>query len=253
MVIEWLGMVFNVDYPKDTNLLDIIWDGTMLCKLSTILFPRIKCQLLTKGPEYSIHKIIFFLEFCRTIGIRANALFSIADLVLGPNIDPTYTGAFTVLRTIITLEKQARKKGWLGPVLNLKRDKLKDTLVSNEHLTVEKLGGDAISMVYDKVTVSEENDGVPLSPLSTRKISETFGAEDVDEDVDENDDDDALSFESNNGHHGEESDAVDQFKSQEEQYSNKDTIEKNSQEKENNDVIIGLFMESEVQIYLNNT
>lgn len=124
--MDWISAVLCIKHVGD--LMSLLWDGDILCRLSTALFPRVKCQLLSRGREYVIHKIIFFLEFCRTIGIRSSALFTISDLVLGIQIDITYSGVFTVLRTIVALEKQARKKGFNGPLLDLKKTKQLETL-----------------------------------------------------------------------------------------------------------------------------
>ncbi|KAJ1554917.1 hypothetical protein HK096_000129 [Nowakowskiella sp. JEL0078] len=120
---QMLGEVLSLEIPQTSDLLSLLRSGDMLCELCVCMYPNIQCQLLNKGPEFTIHKIIFFLELCKTVGLKPNMLFTVADLLLGPEDDQIGKGALTVLRTICFLERQARKKGWEGPIMYLKGEK----------------------------------------------------------------------------------------------------------------------------------
>ncbi|KAJ3025388.1 hypothetical protein HK097_006696, partial [Rhizophlyctis rosea] len=71
-------------------------------------------------PEYTIHKIIFFLELCKTVGIKGESLCSVEDLVgAGEREGKREEGGVRVVRTVMAFERQARKRGWKGGVLSL--------------------------------------------------------------------------------------------------------------------------------------
>ncbi|KAJ3102029.1 hypothetical protein HDU97_000871 [Phlyctochytrium planicorne] len=123
-VVEWISIVVPHYQPQispTVDLVQLLRSGDLLCELAVSIYPRVQCQLLSKGPEFTIHKIIFFLELCKTIGIKPSMLFSVQDLLLGgPEHDPVRKSALTVLRTVCALERQARRRGWNGPVMVLK-------------------------------------------------------------------------------------------------------------------------------------
>ncbi|KAJ3150125.1 hypothetical protein HK101_001990 [Irineochytrium annulatum] len=121
-VVEWIAAVLpHVPIPAGADLVAILRSGDTLCELAVAIYPKVQCQLLQKGPEFTIHKIIFFLELCKTIGIKPSMLFSVSDLLLGGvEHDPVRKSALTVLRTVCALERQARRRGWSGPPMVLK-------------------------------------------------------------------------------------------------------------------------------------
>ena len=132
-IMNWIVKVNNMNGNNPTlneeqSVMKALQSGDLLCMLATNLFPNVSCQLLDKGGEFSVHKIVFFLELCKTVGIKTSALFTIQDLMLGEIGDPTHRGCVTVLRTIVALEKQARKRGWTGPLLLLKESSVESSL-----------------------------------------------------------------------------------------------------------------------------
>ncbi|KNE56740.1 hypothetical protein AMAG_17959 [Allomyces macrogynus ATCC 38327] len=68
-------------------------------------------DFLTADASYSIHKIIYFLDCCRHIGIPEDRTFPLTDLMMDDG-DPR-----AIILTLQTLEAAARKKGWNGPYL----------------------------------------------------------------------------------------------------------------------------------------
>ncbi|KAJ3217172.1 hypothetical protein HDU67_008392 [Dinochytrium kinnereticum] len=121
-VVEWMNQVIpHVTMNPSSDLVQLLRSGDLLCELAVAIYPRVQCQLLQKGPEFTVHKIIFFLELCKTIGIKPSMLFSMQDLLLGGvEHDPVRKSALTVLRTVCALERQARRRGWNGPAMVLK-------------------------------------------------------------------------------------------------------------------------------------
>ncbi|KAI8813009.1 hypothetical protein BJ742DRAFT_767623 [Cladochytrium replicatum] len=122
-VVAWLGEVLKKDFPLDSDLVSLLRSGDLLCELCIAMYPTIQCQLLGRGSEFTVHKIIFFLELCKTVGLKPTILFTVYDLLIGPEDDPQCKSALTVLRTVCALERVARKKGWDGPALVLKSEK----------------------------------------------------------------------------------------------------------------------------------
>ncbi|KAI9017683.1 hypothetical protein BC832DRAFT_42575 [Gaertneriomyces semiglobifer] len=107
--------------------------GDILCELAVVLFPRTQCALLHKGPEFTVHKAVFFLELCKAVGVKQKYLFTVKDLLYpDPNAeseasmnatDPTtedQSPSLLLLRTLVALERQSRKSGFGGPFLSLK-------------------------------------------------------------------------------------------------------------------------------------
>ncbi|KAJ1548167.1 hypothetical protein HK405_004070, partial [Cladochytrium tenue] len=120
-VVDWIAAVLVLNLPAGTDLVSLVRSGDVLCQLAVAMYPKVACQLLTKGPEFTVHKVIFFLELCKTVGIKSAMLFSVSDILLGgAEDDPMRKSALTVLRTICALERQARRKGWKGPAMMLK-------------------------------------------------------------------------------------------------------------------------------------
>ncbi|KAJ3010920.1 hypothetical protein HKX48_007138 [Thoreauomyces humboldtii] len=118
---RWLRSTVGLpsSVPVDADAISLLQTGDVLCRLACTLYPRTQCQLLQKGPEFTVHKVIFFLELCKTVGVKNRHLFAVADLLVDAPLDPTRRSGLRVLKTICALERQARKQGWLGPALVL--------------------------------------------------------------------------------------------------------------------------------------
>ena len=65
-LINWLNQVLGTDIDEDAYLPDLLVSGDLLCRLSVTMFPKVQCHLLNKDMSFSIHKLIFFLELCKT-------------------------------------------------------------------------------------------------------------------------------------------------------------------------------------------
>ncbi|KAI8851681.1 hypothetical protein BC829DRAFT_112061 [Chytridium lagenaria] len=62
-VVEWMTQVIPyIAINPQVDLVQLLRSGDLLCELAVAIYPRVQCQLLQKGPEFTIHKIIFFLE-----------------------------------------------------------------------------------------------------------------------------------------------------------------------------------------------
>ena len=118
LVLAWLKSVLGVEGDE---FMDVIRSGEVLCSLTTTLFPKIACSLSAKGDHFTIHKLVFFLEVCKSVGLKPSALCTLSDLIFGHWIDRSYSGCLKVLRTVVALERQARKRGFNGPALVLKK------------------------------------------------------------------------------------------------------------------------------------
>ena len=100
-------------------MIEILENGILLCQIIVKLFPATDCLLLEKGPEFAIHRIIFFLEFCRCLGISNTVCFKLSDLIPSLIQDESSSG-FLLLKTISVLEKKAAAiSNWHGPFLEL--------------------------------------------------------------------------------------------------------------------------------------
>ncbi|KAJ3068649.1 hypothetical protein HDU98_008209 [Podochytrium sp. JEL0797] len=121
-VVDWIAHVLQLHpAPTTTDLVTLLRPADVLCHLAIQMFPHVQCRLLNKGAEFTIHKAVFFLELCKTVGVKPGMLFSLKDLFLGGvEEDPTRKCGLTVLRTVCALERQARRRGWEGPVMVLK-------------------------------------------------------------------------------------------------------------------------------------
>ncbi|KAH9262168.1 hypothetical protein BASA82_000771 [Batrachochytrium salamandrivorans] len=119
-VIGWIGSILDMNIDPNKDLMSILRNGDVFCRLACALYPRVECQLLEMGPRFAIHKIVFFLELCKSLHIKRALLFTVANLLVLPTQDKGRKSALIVLRTILALEKHARKSGWSGPALSLK-------------------------------------------------------------------------------------------------------------------------------------
>ncbi|KAJ3271482.1 hypothetical protein HDV01_006612 [Terramyces sp. JEL0728] len=119
-VLAWISNVLHITFKPNEDLLFILRSGDILCRLACTLYQKVECHLLDKSLEYGIHKIIFFLELCKSLHIKRALLFKVSDLLVWPDADPHKKSALIVLRTVIALEKHARKSGWQGPGIDLK-------------------------------------------------------------------------------------------------------------------------------------
>jgi hypothetical protein len=114
-----ISIVLNIQFAPDEDLIFILRSGDILCRLACSLYQKVECHLLDKGLEFGIHKIIFFLELCRSLHIKRSLLFQVSDLLVWPDNDAHRKHGLIVMRTMIALERHARKSGWNGPSIGL--------------------------------------------------------------------------------------------------------------------------------------
>lgn len=138
-VLEWMSQVLRIQFKPNQDFLFIMRSGDLLCRLACALYQNVECHLLDKGLEYGIHKIIFFLELCKSLHIKRSLLFQVSDILVWPDNDPHRKHALIVLRTIIALEKHARKSGWNGPTIQLKQQASMSLGVSSRDSVVPNL------------------------------------------------------------------------------------------------------------------
>ncbi|KAJ3088336.1 hypothetical protein HK102_008999 [Quaeritorhiza haematococci] len=129
MVMSWINRVLNRDYPLETDLISVLRSGDVPCDLICALFPRFHCPVKSKGPEYAIHKLVFFLDTCKKIGSSSSSssktigsfLNTIADFAPATfdvaDRSPRGKGPLKILRALRILDKVARQCGWDGPAL----------------------------------------------------------------------------------------------------------------------------------------
>ncbi|KAI8920297.1 hypothetical protein DFJ77DRAFT_452108 [Powellomyces hirtus] len=133
-VLTWIRQALNILPTSDNSkqpqdLITFLRSGDILCQLACTLYPRTQCALLAKGPEFTVHKVIFFLELCKTVGVKNKHIFAVADLLTVEtdnnyenNSDIAKKPALRIIKTIAALEKQARRQGWAGPALVIKSE-----------------------------------------------------------------------------------------------------------------------------------
>ncbi|KAJ3163587.1 hypothetical protein HDU86_000170 [Geranomyces michiganensis] len=122
-VEAWIRATLKLPHHNQpqSDLMTHLRSGDILCRLACELYPRTQCQLLSKGAEFTVHKIIFFLELCKTVGVKNKNIFAVADLLASdPVVDPGRRGPLKVVRTLHALERQVRRQGWNGPKLETK-------------------------------------------------------------------------------------------------------------------------------------
>jgi hypothetical protein len=66
-------------------------------------------KFLNAEPSFSIHKIIYFLDCCRSLDIPDENTFPLTDLMIDDG-DPR-----AIIKTLLLYEETCRKKGWNGP------------------------------------------------------------------------------------------------------------------------------------------
>jgi hypothetical protein len=138
-VLMWIGKVLKIQFQPEQDFLFIMRSGDLLCRLACALYQNVECHLLDKGLEYGIHKIIFFLELCKSLHIKRSLLFQVSDILVWPEHDPHRKHGLIVLRTIIALEKHARKSGWDGPFIELKQQVSMTLGVSSRDNVIRKM------------------------------------------------------------------------------------------------------------------
>jgi hypothetical protein len=153
-VLNWISVVLKTKL-KERDLLNSLRSGDVLCQLICAMYPGVECNILAKGVEYSFHKIIFFLEMCNSMRLKRSLLFQLADILSWPVSDPYKKHGLIVLRTVVALEKHARKTGWKGTPMNLKQgvQKLKSV---PEEITLE-LGIRSSSMHNKNIHLKRED------------------------------------------------------------------------------------------------
>jgi hypothetical protein len=137
-----ISQVLRIQFKPDQDFLFIMRSGDLLCRLACALYQNVDCHLLEKGLEYGVHKVIFFLELCKSLHIKRSLLFQLSDILVWPDHDPHRKHALIVLRTIIALEKHARKSGWNGPPIQLKQQASFHLGVSSRDSVIQKGSAD---------------------------------------------------------------------------------------------------------------
>lgn len=135
-VIHWLGEVLKINFDPSIDLVALLRSGDVLCRLITQLYKNIRCHLLEKGTEAAVHKIVFFLEVLRSFHIKRSLMFQLSDILIWPQDDTHKKAGLIVLRTILTVEKHAKKFGFAGPYLNLKLNVASNLGVSSERQSI---------------------------------------------------------------------------------------------------------------------
>jgi hypothetical protein len=138
----------------------ILRSGDILCRLLVTLYPDLTCVLLQRGPEFGFHKLVFFLEFCKSLHIKRSLLFQVTDILKKPEDDINRKSALIVVRAIIAVEKHARKNGWEGPAIELKSTGSPD-LEEEEPAVLPKQNGNPL-----RETKSASPKVPPTRPLS---------------------------------------------------------------------------------------
>jgi hypothetical protein len=195
--ISWINTVLNLQLDDDCFLSDLLADGTILCRLAVQMYPKIKCHLLQKGPGFTVHRIVFFLEFMKSLNIKPAMMFNISDVIIPHETkefdNAKIKSALTILRTICAckflqniltnclVERQARKKGWKGPSLKLnpsdsrKKSKKKSDLVEYvpKESFLDKLsaGESMVSTVPENTWQYPEAETPPLLPPVVSHLS----------------------------------------------------------------------------------
>ena len=157
----------GIQFHPTQDLLFILRSGDIFCRLACALYKKVDCHLLGKGLEYGIHKIIFFLELCKSLHIKRSLLFQVSDLLVWPENDLNRKHALIVLRTVIALEKHARKSGWDGPSMDLK-PVAKDSLGVSSRDTMMLVNNSSISSEFAPPVPSNSN----LFPPVPSKVQE---------------------------------------------------------------------------------
>jgi hypothetical protein len=137
-VVKWICKVLNTA-PVKKDLIAFLRSGDVLCRLVCALYSKVKCHLLDKGQEFTLHKIIFFLELLKSLHIKRSLLFNVGDLLMWPEDDPERISGLLVIRTLLTIEKHARKTGWSGPEIELNSSMLSDIDYSSSKTNLARI------------------------------------------------------------------------------------------------------------------
>lgn len=102
-VLNWMYGLLNLK-PKNQTLHSLLRSGALLISLLTTLHP-IPCLLLSRHSNYAIHKIVFFLECMKGLGIKRKLLFSVSDILL-----PCGEGSRErIISSLLALERFSRR------------------------------------------------------------------------------------------------------------------------------------------------
>ncbi|KNE55071.1 hypothetical protein AMAG_01007 [Allomyces macrogynus ATCC 38327] len=111
-IYGWICTVTGEPMAEYPSLAAALRSGDSLAQLARKMVPKPPpTDFLTADASYSIHKIIYFLDCCRHIGIPEDRTFPLTDLMMDDG-DPR-----AIILTLQALESAARKKGWNGPYL----------------------------------------------------------------------------------------------------------------------------------------
>ena len=114
ITLNWMANVLGLaPFPHDAMFIDVVANGDLLCRLAHAMAPSApECPFLTEGDAFMVHKVIYFLECCRAVGVTEERTFSIVDL-LG-KVNPG-----KVLETLQDFATRCRIHGWKGEGLML--------------------------------------------------------------------------------------------------------------------------------------
>lgn len=168
-VISWVESIVNEKFPKyrgaqatnddeviefDNTLMNALRDGKVLCKLAEKLFPQSsKCQLLDLGSEFVVHRIIFFLETCRTNGLKPSFIFSLENHFFSCRTLNRKAGT-SVLRSLYAVEKCARMKGFNGPTIDSFRTDSNNDQLAETDIGIGSIASSRESTIQDQSHIS---------------------------------------------------------------------------------------------------
>jgi hypothetical protein len=109
LFIRWINKVLTLDIDTSLSILPLLRNGQILCQLITTLY-GLQCHLLQKSDEATVHKLVFVLEVLKGYKIKRTLLFKIEHVLGLNNEEPVW-----LLKTLMAVEKHARKQGWEGP------------------------------------------------------------------------------------------------------------------------------------------
>ncbi|KAI9144803.1 hypothetical protein BKA69DRAFT_744171 [Paraphysoderma sedebokerense] len=105
-----MSRVARSPLPSHNSFISAIRNGDILCRLAAAMNVKApECEYADEGDAYTIHKIIYFLESCRSAGVNEEDMFAITDLLSNGD---DFTG---IIRTLMAFDERARRLGFQGP------------------------------------------------------------------------------------------------------------------------------------------
>ncbi|KAI8824303.1 uncharacterized protein EV422DRAFT_609391 [Fimicolochytrium jonesii] len=197
-VVRWIRETLSQQEGEDTaayyhhpshastDLITLLRSGDILIRLSTTLFPSTPCHLLTQPSTHTIHKLVFFLELAKLVGVESGDLFSVWDILIDAGLEGRGKGgsggravSCKVLKTVLLFEKCARGMGGKGVELVLEDVGAEEEVVEPE--VVENVPGNADITDSDNAdrqlqqSVITSND--PPSPTSPTHLQKNHSSD----------------------------------------------------------------------------